>query len=736
MVILIAEDERITRSKLQRQLEQMGHEVIEAADGAEGWELFQEHTPSIAICDWEMPHVNGVELVRRIREANTPHYVYIVMLTGKSEKEDVVEGIEAGADDFVTKPFDRSELRARLNAGLRIVELEHDLASANKRLRHELAVARELSDTEHRKHEESLLGNSIPVRALREGITFFAKTDEPLVLSGPSGAGHEAVARSIHRRSSRSERPFIYVDCAHIAGTNESIFGFRVDSEDNDQPGKASLADGGSLYLKSVEMLSANSQRQLLEFLTDSAAHRAAGTTSRPNVRIIASISQRPESDAPPKRLHDELEQALAHHRLAVPSLAERKADITVIADHIVDRCARSSGKALEGLSDEAQEMLQRYSWPGNIRELRSVVERAVLLASGTHVEIPAELLREGRRVGGYTLQRRLGQGGMGEVWLAQHSLLARPSAVKLIRQTAMQRDARARQKLEERFQREAKATARLRSPNTVELYDFGITDDGDFFYVMEYLHGVDLTQLVTQFGPLDPARAVHFLKQACASLSEAHGMGLVHRDLKPDNLFACRLGMQYDFLKVLDFGIVHMGSGENLTGTSAGTLTGSPAYMSPEAAQGEEVTFASDVYGLGCVAFWLLTGRQVFEAPSIMQLLLQHVSRQPPRPSDLKPGLPSELEELVLRCLAKTPSDRPHDASELGKQLAALPLELCWDAEQAQQWWNANFPCGENAVFHSETSVATGSETRSGPEGEPVSETIELNADVDQAGR
>ena len=571
MRILIAEDERITRRKLQRQLEQMGHEVIEAADGAEGWKLFQDHTPSIAICDWEMPHMNGVELVRRIRAADTPHYVYIVMLTGKSEKEDIVEGIEAGADDFVTKPFDRSELRARLNAGLRIVELEHDLASANKRLRHELAVARELSDTEHRKHEESLLGDSIPVRALREGIAFFAKTDEPLVLSGPSGAGQEAVARSIHRGSSRCERPFIYVDCAHIAGANESIFGFRVDSENNDQLGKASLADGGSLYLESVETLSANSQQQLLEFLTDSAAQRAVGTTSHPDVRVIVSISQRPESDSSPGRLRDELEQKLAQHRLAVPSLAERKADITVIADHIVDRRARSSGKALEGLSTDAKEMLQRYSWPGNIRELRSVVERAVLLASGTHVEIPEELLREGRRVGGYTLQRQLGQGGMGEVWLAQHSLLARPSAVKLIRQSAMQRDAGARQKLEERFQREAKATAQLRSPNTVELYDFGMTDDGDFFYVMEYLHGVDLTQLVSQFGALDPARAVYFLKQACASLSEAHLMGLVHRDLKPDNLFACRLGTQYDFLKVLDFGIVHMSSGEDQTGTSAG---------------------------------------------------------------------------------------------------------------------------------------------------------------------
>ena len=156
MQILIAEDERVTRRQLHRQLNQMGHDVIEAADGREAWELFQSHATPIVVCDWEMPEMNGVDLVRRIRAADKPGYVYIVMLTGRSKKDDVVAGIEAGADDFVTKPFDRSELRARLNAGVRIVELEHSLVTANDRLRHELAVARELATAEHRKHEEPL----------------------------------------------------------------------------------------------------------------------------------------------------------------------------------------------------------------------------------------------------------------------------------------------------------------------------------------------------------------------------------------------------------------------------------------------------------------------------------------------------------------------------------------------------------------------------------------------------
>ena len=392
-------------------------------------------------------------------------------------------------------------------------------------------------------------------------------------------------------------------------------------------------------------------------------------------------------------------------------------------------------GKAVEGLSDEAIEMLQQYSWPGNLRELRSVVERAVLLAPGTRVEIPEELLREGRRVGGYTLQRRLGQGGMGEVWLAQHSLLARPSAVKLIRQSVVQNDASAREKLEERFEREAKATAQLRSPHTVELYDFGVTDEGDFFYVMEYLNGFELSELVRKFGPLDPARAVHFLKQACDSLGEAHLMGLVHRDLKPENLFACHLGTQYDFLKVLDFGIVRMSKGEDQTHTAAGTLTGSPAYMSPEAAQGEDVTFASDVYGLGCVAYWLLTGRPVFECTSAMQLLLQHVSKQPLPPSEFRSDLPLELEELVLRCLAKDPSDRPLDSLELGKQLASLPLEARWDNEQAKQWWNANWSFAESSISQNDTSVADESDTRPEHETKPISETLDGQAPVNRTG-
>jgi serine/threonine protein kinase len=309
--------------------------------------------------------------------------------------------------------------------------------------------------------------------------------------------------------------------------------------------------------------------------------------------RSISSASGELSAAVHRGEFDNELAHLLGSRRLAVPSLAERRDDVILLARSIVSGRVRSLGKALEGLSPQSEEMLADYSWPGNLEELRSVVERAVVLATGTCVEIPPDLLQEGRRVGGYTLERQLGSGAMGEVWLARHSLLARPSAVKLIRQDKFQEDPTARESLEMQFRREAEATARLRSPHTVELYDFGVTEEGDFYYVMEFLNGVDLDSLVSQFGAIDPARAVFLLSQACMSLGEAHQAGLVHRDVKPANLFACCLGPHYDFLKLLDFGIVRVTGSVSHTSTSAGQIKGTPTSMAPEVVQGQPAGLA-----------------------------------------------------------------------------------------------------------------------------------------------
>lgn len=703
MQILIAEDERITRRQLHRQLQRAGHDVIEAADGREAWALFQSHAPPIVVCDWEMPEMNGVDLVRHIRAADNPGYVYIIMLTGRSDKDDVVAGIEAGADDFVTKPFDANELRARLNAGVRIVELEHNLATANDRLRHELAVARELADAEHRKHEEPLLGESSPVQTVRNEIRRHATTNDPLLLTGPPGSGQEAVARAIHRSSARGDRPFIYVACAHIAGSDESLFGGGPDAGVEGRFGKASLADGGTLYLEGLESLGKALQTELLRYLTADSGDPSLKAGSVPDTRIIAYAS--PGTDAEPRAtVNPALEKLLGIHRIAIPSLAERREDIVVIAQTIVDRHATTTGKAIDHLSANAGKMLHQYSWPGNVRELQNVMERAVTLASGMRLEIPEELLREGRRIAGYTLERKLGAGAMGEVWLAKHALLARPSAVKLIRQDALRANADARERLETSFRREAQATAGLRSPHTVELYDFGVTDEGDFYYVMEFLTGMELGSLVKKFGALPPARAAHLLKQAAMSLAEAHLAGLVHRDIKPANLLTCQLGPHYDFLKLLDFGIVRKTSDAKETALSALDLPGTPNSLSPEVIDGQPATFASDLYGFGCVAYWLLAGRHPFKAPSLSALLKMHTSETPTPPSKINGAVTRELEELVMCCLAKSPADRPGSAFEIHRTLSALPLQDRWDNEIARLWWNENLPELQNDMPGSES--------------------------------
>lgn len=703
--ILVAEDERISRRKLERQLEQMGHAVDAAENGRQAWEMFQQHPAPIVICDWEMPEMSGLDLVKKIREADNEGYVYIVMLTGKSDTKDVVAALDAGADDFISKPFDRAELRARLSAGKRIIELEHHLAASNRRLKHELAVAGELTNSEYRKHEEALLGESIAVRGLREGIEIHAVHDDPLLLVGPVGAGQEAVARAVHRASRRNDRPFIHVACAHVTADGESLFGEASDSSEEGKIGKASLADGGTLYLENIESLPASEQVMLVRLLEQAAASRSAGTAPTPDIHLIAYSAQDPVSAVRDGKLDRHLEQALAGRRLAVPSLAERRDDINTVADHIAANRARSVGKAIAGLNAESKSKVLHYSWPGNVRELRSVVERAVVLATGELLDIPDDLLQAGRRMGSYRLEKKMGAGAMGEVWIGHHSLLARPAAVKVIREDALESTDR-REKLLSRFEREAQATSQLRSPHTVELYDFGVSEDGDLFYVMEYLHGVDLQTLVQKYGPLPPARAVHFLRQACLSLAEAHAAGLVHRDIKPANLFTCELGTESDFLKVLDFGVVRLLENQDTSKTLDGELTGTPLSMAPEVIEGESATPRADLYSLGCVAHWLLTGQHLFHAKNVIGLLRMHMTATPDPPSAHNSSVPPELDQIIMRCLEKRPEDRPGSALELRQQLETVSLTDTWDDKSAAAWWDRHRPDWIDST--QETSVAS----------------------------
>ena len=302
----------------------------------------------------------------------------------------------------------------------------------------------------------------------------------------------------------------------------------------------------------------------------------------------------------------------------------------------------------------------------------------------------------QARQMGSYRLSERLGRGGMGEVWKADHMLLARTAAIKLIRTDL---DGGITPAHLERFEREVQATAGLRSPHTIDVYDFGLTSDGTFYYVMELLDGLDLENLVRMNGPLPPGRVVHILRQVCHSLAEAHQVGMVHRDIKPANIFICRYGRDLDFVKLLDFGLVKQARGTD-TGdvalTQDGSFTGTPAYASPEMAGGDvdQVDATSDIYSLGCVAFWLLTGRTVFEASTTLQMLMKHHGEVPEAPSGFtEQELDSEIDRLILECLEKKSRDRIPSAQVLDARLRKIATTNPWSPDEAGRWWDQHRP-------------------------------------------
>lgn len=295
------------------------------------------------------------------------------------------------------------------------------------------------------------------------------------------------------------------------------------------------------------------------------------------------------------------------------------------------------------------------------------------------------------REMGSYQLEELLGRGGMGEVWRGRHKMLARPVAIKLIKREGLGvRDSKAADHMLLRFQREARATAALRSPHTVAVYDSGVCE-GTFFYVMELLHGVDLETLIDRDGPQPVERVDFLLSQACHSLYEAHLAGMVHRDVKPSNLFVCHEGIDYDLLKVLDFGLVKVDQASDETFlTRDGDISGTPGFLAPEQILGNQpVDHRADLYALGCTAYWLLTGKRVFEADNAMGVMIQHLNEQPAPLSELVgEEIPARLESLVMSCLSKEPGDRPQTADEISRELAGLGIAERWTPERRENWW------------------------------------------------
>ena len=335
----------------------------------------------------------------------------------------------------------------------------------------------------------------------------------------------------------------------------------------------------------------------------------------------------------------------------------------------------------------------------------------------------------EANELGQYVLEEKIGGGGMGEVWRARHRLLIRPAAIKLIRPQV----AGDPELLLRRFEREARATAALKSPHTVQLYDFGATDDGRLYYVMELLDGLDLDTLVRQYGPLPPERVVHLLRQVCSSLQDAHANGLVHRDIKPANVVVSRAGTTFDFAKVLDFGLVKLDSAGQRRGAAAGqsdvklssdgSTSGTPAFMAPETVLGvADTDHRVDLYALGCVAYWLLTGKLVFGGKNVVEVMFHHAHTPAPRASTgTELVIPAQLENLVMECLEKDPARRPASAVAVSTRLDDVSLESTWTVERAERWWAMHRPLPVDARRVAEVLLSQeGRELRIGPRVKP----------------
>jgi len=289
------------------------------------------------------------------------------------------------------------------------------------------------------------------------------------------------------------------------------------------------------------------------------------------------------------------------------------------------------------------------------------------------------------KQLGQYRLRQKLGSGGMGEVYLGEHLLMKRPCAIKIIRpEKAADSLALAR------FEREVRAAAALSHWNSIDIFDYGHDEQGTFYYVMEYLPGLSLSDLVKRHGPLPASRVIHLLRQTCDALAEAHAAGLVHRDIKPANIFAAQRGGHQDVAKLLDFGLVKpMSEPANLELTTEGRLAGSPLYMSPEQAVGDEPDERSDIYAIGAVAYFLLTGRPPFEANQSIKVLMAHAHESPLPMSKLVPDIPHDLQQVVMRCLAKHPADRFQSARQLQAALAACEDAGRWGDADAATWWD-----------------------------------------------
>jgi eukaryotic-like serine/threonine-protein kinase len=330
------------------------------------------------------------------------------------------------------------------------------------------------------------------------------------------------------------------------------------------------------------------------------------------------------------------------------------------------------------------------------VTALWRAVASFIVTAASRVIHGRREQARDAQRpgqLGQYTLTEKLGEGGMGAVYLARHAMLRRPTAIKLLPPDRSGAESLAR------FEREVQLTARLTHPNTIRIFDYGRTPDRIFYYAMEYLDGASLADVIAESGPMPPGRVIHILDQTAGALAEAHRVGLIHRDIKPANIFLTEQGGVPDVAKVLDFGLVKQmgaidGHESTLPGISlADSITGTPLYMAPESiTTPAKVDGRTDLYALGAVGYFLLTGQHVFAGRTLLEVCGHHLLTEPTPPS-VRRGvrLPADLEGLILSCLAKDPAGRPADARALQTALRACRDAGAWSEEDASAWFEAH---------------------------------------------
>jgi DNA-binding NtrC family response regulator len=693
VTILVVDDAISNIEILRETLRLQGHRILVATSGRDCLAMAVQNQPDLILLDWMMPEMDGLEVCRILKADPVLQAIPVIFCSALDDTDAKVEGLGAGAVDFITKPYEAAEVVARVNTQLAIRRLQHGLELRNAELERELVLAHELRRDALRSMQEAMIGVSDAVVRLRGTIETEARESHALLLLAEPGCGEEAVARAIHDASARQKRPFVAIECAQMGASDLSATSKALGLTDVLGHSKLDLAKGGTLFLCGVNHLTAELQTPLYELLLHLESACGPQCEAHGGLRIIASVTVNSTGGTLPAEFDKLLADRLSRHVLHLPTLADRRADIPMLVSLFSERHARRLGRVLDPPSESTFERLAAYSWPGNLRELEDVVRRSIGASRGPRIEVSQSMLGEGIPFGSYRLLRKLGQGGMGEVWEARHDLLARPAAVKLIRPEQLARANR--ETLRRRFEREARATANLRSQHTVTLYDFGVAEDASFYYVMELLNGIDLERVVEDFGPMPASRVVFLLEQACRSLAEAHSAGLVHRDIKPANLFLSKLGLEVDRLKVLDFGMVSCEPAPDETRVSmADEIYGTPECISPEAAVGlPSVDGRADVYGLGCVAYWMLTGKVVFEAASALGMLLRHIKdAPPPLSSRVSLEIPKPLEELVMSCLTKDRSRRP-TALELLDGLTATGLSQTWTDREAREWWMAHLP-------------------------------------------